>query len=232
MGNPSAFYFVVEKKSAEDYFRDFLALAKKYGSVKNLGDKRYEIAMHEMTYDFHTDAYEQLQNLIVYGLHSAATLDTEKEDSFLSFCFDACAKLDPVFAVAGGGIGVYKYGPAWCGVEHYRNPYLLCLEPLPDKNGYDATSLYKDFINNPTTLAKISEIKRVLPLKELIKLLNKHCNKASIGKNDGITVLKKVEDGNRDFVSLRFYLAKEIRKRGVALEEGTAEEWAKKIVIR
>lgn len=233
MGNPSKFYFVVEKKSAKDYFKHFLNIAqKKGGSVKMYGDKRYEIAMHSMTYYFHTDAYEQLPNCVVYGLGGVATPNEKIEDDFLKFCFDACAELDPVFAVAGGGIGVYEYGPAWCGVEHYRNPYLLCLEPLKDKEGYDATSLYKVFINNPATLKKIDEIKRVLPLKELIKLLNRYCNKVSIGKKGSATVLKKVFPGDRNFVSLRFYLAKEIRKRGVTIEEGTAEERAKEIGIR
>ncbi|MBI3036911.1 hypothetical protein HYY73_04135 [Candidatus Woesearchaeota archaeon] len=230
MGNPSEFCLVVEKKAANKSFQAILAAVGEQGKVKKQPHQPYELVVGSMTYDLKQEKETTRFGNSQIRLHSVATLSEEEQFArFFDFCFDVCRKIDPLYGLADNGITVYDYGPAWSAVEHYRNPYFFCLEPPKAEYGYDPAD---DFIHNETMLSKISEIRRVLSLDELLTLLRTHCKKVAVGDKGGVTVWKDEKGDTESAVGLRYFLAQEVRRRGIHLEEGSAEKYARELGVK
>lgn len=225
MGNPSEFYLVDEKKDVKMSFETALTTVKKYGTLKKKSYKIYEIVIGHMTYTLLLQDQDGETENPVIKLESLITLHEEDVPIFFDMCFDLCRNIDPVYATGGNGIEVWDYGPAWSSIEHYRNPYFFCIEP-PKSRCY----VPPDFLFNENMLKKVAEISKVLSRNELLILLQVHCKKVAIGPKMGVSVFKGYT--TNDAIALRYYLSKEVRKRGIQLEEGDAEQFAKKILER
>ncbi len=100
--------------------------------------------------------------------------------------------------------------------EYYSDPYYFCFE-------LKARYLFLDELKD-----EINKIKKVLPKKELTELIKKNARKPIlIGK--GIGILKTKYGAYEEPVYPRYFIRKELRKRGMQIEEGKAEEYAKRL---
>lgn len=229
MGNPSNFFLIVDQVNTKKSCGSLLDISRERGEVNKQPGRLCEIALHSMIYVLFQPTSTHSGNSKI-ELRSNATLSGRQQLlEFFNFCFDVCTKIDPLYALADSGIGVYDYGPAWCAVEHYRNPYFFCLEPKKERHGYDPAV---DFIADKALLNRISEIQKVMSIDELVNLLRKHCVKVAVGPSGGVTVWKAENGGTASAVGLRYFLAQEVRRRGVQLAEGSAEKYAKELGIK
>ncbi|MBI2142204.1 hypothetical protein HYU15_01790 [Candidatus Woesearchaeota archaeon] len=231
MGNPSECYLVVEDERAEKCYRMAVAVARKHGTVKREKKHRYEAVIGhmvyylELKYDIYDYGYQRVKIptiLPTIMLRSVATLHEDELKPFFDMCFDMCNEIDPLFACGGNEIAVGD-GPATTSLEHHRNPYFFCLEPLDDPS-YTAGFLYDEAM-----LKKVSEIAKVWPRDELIELLRTCCGRVGVGPYGGVTVVKG--DDSDLIERVRFIMPREVRKRGVDLAEGIIEKYAKESEI-
>ncbi|MBI2142203.1 hypothetical protein HYU15_01785 [Candidatus Woesearchaeota archaeon] len=224
MSNPSMCELVVEDERAEKSFRVAVAVARKHGALKWEKKQHYEVVIGHMVYDLKFSYRDSYQGANVSGilLMSVVTLHECEEKPFFDMCFDMCNEIDPLFAWGGSE---NSNGPATTPVEHHRNPYFFCLEPLDDHPDYTA-----GFFCDEVLLRKVSEIAKVLPKDELIELLRTCCERVGVGHYGGVTVMKGVDDFLIERV--RFIMPREVRKRGVDLEEGRIEKYAKEAEMK
>ncbi|MBI2141004.1 hypothetical protein HYU16_01125 [Candidatus Woesearchaeota archaeon] len=106
-------------------------------------------------------------------------------------------------------------------VFYFRDPYLFCLDLKPG-----------DDVNDVGIVKKLNEIKSVLSLSELERILNENsssCNyevwKSSYG---GIGILGRLvyERPSKGITSGMAALRRVVRERGIDLPEGEIEKWA------
>lgn len=227
MGDTSSFVLIVDKADARKSFNSLLDISRESGEVKRRPRKPYAVVLRSMAYALFQPADAHFGAKI--ELKSNGTLSDRRQlMEFFDYCFDACTRIDPLYALADGGVSVYDSGPAWCSVEHYRNPYFFCLEPEKKEYGYDPAD---NFIQDKAMLDKISEVRKVLSIDELVTLLRKHCSKVGIGPDGGVTVLKGYGE-TKPAVALRYFISQELLKRGVNITEGSAAMYAKELGIK
>lgn len=112
------------------------------------------------------------------------------------------------------------------GSIYYSDPYFLVLEP-PAPGSHVSI---EEFLIDERALQKISEIKKVLPNKELLQIIKKYSKEIIIGKH-GIGIVKLDCSYQEAYVYPHYFLRKLVRSRGVELEEGYAEKYAKELGI-
>lgn len=234
MSNPSEFFAFIEKRQGKRSFETAIAITRKYGNAEKETESRYKVNANHMTYVLKLNRDARTKSPYIF-LESVITLHEEDEKPFFDMCFDLCSSIDPLYGIGDNGICVYDYGPAWAAVEHYRDPYFFCLDPrqsLENQRQNTVRHIADEFIYDKDALNKIAEIRKVLSLDELVNLLRKNCKKVAIGPKGGVTVWKGEEGDTASAVSLRYFLAQEVRRRGVHLEEGSAEQYAKELGIK
>ncbi len=140
---------------------------------------------------------------------------------FIDLFFSTCKSLKPAFACAIEGGLEPQERPCFDYAEYYNNPYFFCVEPSlgPSYSDYDVS-----FLNDKTVLAKLAEIKKVMSRSELLSLIQKHSKELTVNNGAGVGVLKDI---GSDPVHPRYFIRKELRKRGVKLEDGYAEKYAR-----
>lgn len=95
--------------------------------------------------------------------------------------------------------------------EYYNEPYYFCFE-------LKARYLFLDELKE-----EINKIKKILPKKELIEIIKNNAKKVFLTEK-GIGILKTYSDPDE-----RELIQKELRKRGIPLEKGEAEKYAKRL---
>lgn len=109
----------------------------------------------------------------------------------------------------------------------YRNPYFFLMEPP----GTSSSESIENFLEDEMTLQKISEFKRILPLEELIAILRQHCKQVFVGER-GVGILKGNYSSEEACVYPHYFLRQLVRSRGVSLDEGFAEKYAREFGIK
>ena len=157
------------------------------------------------------------------GLHfSTDVMDLESEEDlnlFFNIFFTSCKELKPVFGGASEAEfdpGVYMYE-----AEYYRNPYFFCAEqPVFRSSGFNPKFLI-NFLHDKGLAAKLAEIETKMNRSELVEILGRHSKRVVVGDDGGIGVLK-------DYplqIYPRFFVRREARRKGIALESGIAEKY-------
>ncbi len=115
---------------------------------------------------------------------------------------------------------------------YYSDPYYFLLEP-PSTDPSDIRTGLKRLLQGFKEKKKLAEIKKILPLEELVEVLQKHCEKVVFGQNGGVGILKgSSAKANATYVFPHYFLRQLVRQRGVALKEGFAEKYAMKLGIK
>jgi hypothetical protein len=222
MSNTSEFDFVVEKNSTKKSIDALITVAEKHGAIEKESRNRYKIVIDLMTYNLSVEDCS-LPNESKIVVRSVATPNEDQQTAFLEFCFDVCREVDPLHAMAGTELDS-EYGFAWEAVEHHRNAYFFCLDTKRDDG------IPEEVIRSGKARKKVEEIEKKLSFDRLTKLLEIYSKKVSISPNRGVTIFKG--DSTMDAVALRYYLVNEVRKKGIDLEVGSAEEYAKVLGIK
>lgn len=162
-------------------------------------------------------------------LSTDMTIDAVEMDILDKVLLHVAQKLDPLFSFSSLET---RYTANESGAMYYRNPYFFAMEPP----GADSHQYIAEFLEDRNILQKVAEIQRVLPLEELIELLKKYCKVVVHGKN-GVGILKRDYEG-KDFAAYatyvypHYFLRQLVRSRGVQLDEGLAEKYAKEFGIK
>jgi len=114
--------------------------------------------------------------------------------------------------------------------EYHSDHYYFCLEAIDYTN--EKYKAEEDLFLKEKN-KKLEEIKKVLPKEELFELIKKYSDK-TIEQNKNIIVIR---DGSKypykiaNNVYPRYFIRKELRKKGIKLKEGEAENWFKKGLV-
>lgn len=138
-------------------------------------------------------------------------------------------QLNPVVAVSclEGALGTINELSAM----YYSDPYYFALEPPGNYRPVIRQTL-EQFLRDNKIKKKLAEIKKVLPLKELVEILRRYSEKVVLGQNGGIGILKgaAANGPNATYVFPHYFLRQVIRSRGIQLEGGFAEKYAKMLL--
>lgn len=113
--------------------------------------------------------------------------------------------------------------------EFCSDPFLFCLEP-PFLENMDGLPALKGFLNSDDTKSRLSEIRKVMGVEELLKLMRKYSFSVVVGEA-GVGVHKidphaSLPKKGPPAVFPRFFVRRELRRRGVDLGRGWAEKYA------
>lgn len=151
---------------------------------------------------------------------------------FVDIFFESCRRLGPVYGFAYEseyGVGVEYKRPLMDVMEFYSDPYLFCVEPPFLKGRFDLRVLNR-FFDSAGTRSKLSEIRKVMGRGELIALVKEHAARVFVSRA-GVGVYKDTPGavypmGGPPVVYPRFFVRRELRRRGVRLPWGWSEEYA------
>lgn len=119
---------------------------------------------------------------------------------------------------------IYEISSSW--FEYYHDPYYFCKSPLsPHIDGIDS----QEYLHSEDK--ELEKFKNVLSKKELLAIIEKHTYKL-FTFDDSVAVLKTNSEKhgkNENYVYPRYFIRKELRKRGVKLPKGKAEKYAKEL---
>ncbi len=152
--------------------------------------------------------------------------ESPNQKLFYDIFFASCKELKPVFGTAEPteqNTDRENTRPCTDQAEYYKNPYLFCIEPpLFGSGDFNPAQFSHDFFHRTDIVAKLAEIEKVMSRSELVAILKKHSEQMVESDDGGIGVFKK----SWQAVYPRYFVRKEIRKRGLELEEGLAEKYA------
>jgi hypothetical protein len=256
MSITTGFYMIFEGNKVDEKAKRFLKLIKphctppskpkyyKEGSFEGYSEIYVNMyykdgVMRGLYFSLNFQRNEDTGNRATLSFTTDFSIAASKENSEILYniFLEVAAKLDPVF---GSDINATDLtGPCEFPVEYYENPYFFCVEPKLRKISIEerdrlrvGSTLLHDFLHNKDLESKLEEIKRVMGREELVALLKKYCRKVVLGEH-GVGILKNMTEGHREFyVYPRYFIRKELRKRGVHLDEGLAEKYAKELGIK
>lgn len=146
---------------------------------------------------------------------------------FYDIFFTACKELKPVFGTADETI--YDKRPCMDQCEYYQDPYLFCLEPpLFNYYNFDEVKYVNEFFHNGKLFSKLNEIKRVMSRDELVGIIKKYSKKMIESDDGGIGIFKNEYP---QAAYPRYFIRRELRKRGIQVEDGLAEQYAKELGV-
>ena len=156
---------------------------------------------------------------------------------FYDIFFTACRELKPIYGYADETKDDERPCMDWA--EYCKEPYLFCFEPplfphilIFGYNDQRVDKLFTDFIRNKDVIAKLEEIKEVMSRDELTDFIKKYSGQIKysgkiVESDDGGIGILKNEYPQAAYP--RYFIRRELRKRGIKLEEGLAEKYAKKL---
>ncbi|MBI3051263.1 hypothetical protein HYY74_02290 [Candidatus Woesearchaeota archaeon] len=154
------------------------------------------------------------------------TFDNPVYKMFVDLFFEACRKFSPRYGSGyerGWGIS-----PLTDTMEFYSDPYLFCVEP-PSNNGKFGWRNLNRFFDSASTKSKLLEIRKVLGRRELVSLLREHAGRVDVSRA-GVGVYKDDVAAGQSIllpeVCPRFFVRREVKRRGVSLDWGWTEEFA------
>ncbi|MFH1664122.1 MAG: hypothetical protein ABH986_04930 [archaeon] len=206
-----------EKITKEDLKAILSAIKPNQNIYLLFGDEHFEFSLYlerlvptiHFYYDLGRDIGEALQ---------------KNREEILKIIQESIQKIQPDIAYfAREGLTDSEY-------EYHSDPYYFCLEAVDytDEKYKAEENLFLKEKNK-----KIEEIKKVLPKEELFELIKKYSDK-TIEQNNNLIVIR---DGSKypykiaNDVYPRYFIRKELRKRGIKLKEGEAEKWFKKGLV-
>jgi hypothetical protein len=104
--------------------------------------------------------------------------------------------------------------------EYYRDPYFFCIEPPEDE--------IPEFLSDENIHKRLDELKEILPREELLKLIEENSDAIIRGK-EGIGIIRKSYEKTdfsqyAHYICPRYFIRKELRRRGTKLKPGITEE--------
>lgn len=209
---------IIIKKSRDSMDGMFFYLNVAYDEKKNVSGLSF--STESMDQSYHKDP------VIKYSNNPDILL-------FYEIFFEACKYFGPTLAYADETKDDERPCMDWA--EYYKDPFLFCLEPplfISGEKKDDLDRFFNDFIRNKNVIAKLNEIKKVMSRDKLIDLIKKYSGQIKYsGKfvesdDGGVGILKN------DYPQAaypRYFIRRELRKRGIQLEDGLAEKYAKKL---
>lgn len=139
----------------------------------------------------------------------------------------ACKSLKPIYGSAEATID-RPHRPVMDQAEYYRNPYLFCVEP-PLFNGEFDPKVFYSFLQDRGLASKLTEVESVMSRSELVEIIRRNVEKVVVNDDGGVGVLKnKIPQACYP----RYFIRRELRRRGVQLSEGVAERYAREFGIK
>lgn len=224
--------------------KEFLELLKNWGERITIGKETeygVEVLMkHKEAEDsalpFYLlaapDAIRGISGLYFYTDSMSDSYPSEQE-LFYDIFLTVCKELKPIFGSAQStewGTDRESTRPCTDQAEYYQNPYLFCVEPpLSDYYFNDSSYInaFYDFLHSNELTTKLVEIERVVSRSELVGIIQQHVGEMIESDDGGIGVLKN----NVQAVYPRYFIRQELRRRGIQIEEGLAEQYAKEFKV-
>ena len=151
----------------------------------------------------------------------------ESWDIFYELFKTICNKLEPLYAQFGGYDLDFPVHASF--VEYYRDPYFFCVDPVKSEDRFFHLK------GNQIQLT-ISKAKKLISKGELLSLIKKHSVDSFETLSGGFGCLKiesELKQGmGASFVYPRYFIRKELKKRGLKIEDGLPEKYARELGIK
>lgn len=225
--------------------REFLELlAKKWGDRIKVGNETihgreiemrdtrrssnapYYLPFYLSAGPFTNDKASSIYTVSGLYLYSGVMNETyvEELELFHEIFLTACKELKPTFGTAEG-TEQGERRPVTDQAEYYGNPYLFCFEPPLFNPAFDPAS-FLVFLHDKGLAAKLSKIERALDRSELVEIIRKHSERVVESEDGGVGVFK---NHYPQAAYPRYFVRRELRRRGIELGEGLAEKYAKQM---
>jgi hypothetical protein len=204
-----------EKITKKDLKIILSALKHNKNIYLSFGDEHLE-------FDLHLGSLPTIYFYYNYDKAISKALQKNREET-LKILKESIQKIQPDIAYFGTeGLTDSEY-------EYHADPYYFCLEATD----YTNKNKPEEYLFLKEKNKKLEEIKKILTKKELFELIKKYSDR-TIEINNNLVVIR---DGSRythkvaSDIYPRYFIRKELRKRGIKLGEGEAEKYFKSEMI-